>query len=180
MELTEKFNCFAAGFITAILCAAVLWVWSTLKPSLPAMLGEAPDKFATTPVETKQCTTVQVLVPKAKKKAGLPAAIVQDEQASLLAVATVPHLDRPQIASAVLHRDTGKGEIYFTPQPRPWLAFDRRGEAGIGYVWKDDALIWQLDARLELVQAKAIRLAVTGTLDGAGDFVPGVRAWANW
>ena len=186
MAVTDKATGFFFGFVVAMLCAAGIWVWSTFKPSLPAVLGEAPSKFADAKTETVPCKTLQALAPKAKKDVGLPTAVQKDDDTSLLAVAVVPRSDNPMWASAVLHRSTGIGEIYFTPQPLPWLAFNRRGE--IGFSWlplsdKGGEATIRLDVRYEMLQAKALRAGPVGEItekNGEYHWQAGFRAWANF
>lgn len=171
MGVTDKATGFLFGFVVCALCAAGIWAWSTFKPSLPAVLGEAPPKFADAKTETKDCKTVQALVPKAKKDVGLPVAVQKDEQASVLAIREVPRSKKPLFATSVLHRDTGLGEIYFTPQPLPWLAFNKQASVFAGYgVGGNESLksTWRFGARYEFVQAKAINIHVESNLFGDG------------
>lgn len=186
MGVTDKATGFLFGFVTCALCAAGIWVWSTFKPSLPAVLGEAPPKFIGAKTETKECKTLQALAPKAKKDVGLPVAIQKDEDTSLLVVAKVPRSENPLWASAVLHRATGIGEIYFTPQPLPWLAFNRRGEIGLSWLPLTDkggGAVTSLDGRIELMQAKAMRFGVVGSVSEQNSefhWQVGVRTWGNF
>ena len=163
------------GIFLGLLVAAGLYAYKALKPSLPAVLGEAPAKFAGAKTETKDCKTVQALVPKAKKDVGLPIAIQKDDDTSLLAVAVVPRSDNPLWASAVLHRSTGVGEIYFTPQPLPWLAFNRRGALGVAYGARSEAtgFVTRVYGRLDLVQVKRLHAGLLGDIDNAGSWYGG-------
>ncbi len=180
-SIRDRVSAFAFGAVFGLLLAAAGWAWHSLKPSLPAVLGETPNKVVNLPTETKSCTTVQAKAPKAKKALGLPAAVQQDEQASVLAAATVPRTDVPLIASALLHRDTGLGEIYFTPQPRPWLAFDRRWLLGGFYGIRDGQAepVGELFGLYDLAQIKAVHFGPMGHLDTAGRRFLGVGFWAS-
>lgn len=175
MGVTDKSTGFLFGFITCALCAAGIWAWSTFKPSLPAVLGEAPAKFADAKTETVPCKTLQALAPKAKKDVGLPAAVQKDEDTSLLAVAKVPRSDNPLWASAVLHRSTGIGEIYFTPQPTPWLAFNRRWRFGGYYGINDqESGVIMGTAQYEFLQLKRLKATAIGQVDSSSRWFGGV------
>lgn len=170
-----KAKCFGAGAIAGLLCAALLWVWNAYKPSLPAVLGQPAAKVAGIPTETKACTQVQALAPPAKKKLGLPEHVQKDEQASALTAANVPPSDHPLIATALLHRDSGLGEIYFTPQPMPWLAFNRRTAIGVSYGIKDDTngFVTRLYGRLDIIQVKRLHAGLLADVDNAGGWYGG-------
>lgn len=175
-------KCLTTGFVVAALCAGGLWAWSTLKPSLPAVLGQPTDRVANIPTETKPCTQVQALAPPAKKKLDLPEPIQKDEQASVLAAVDVPRTDHPLIATALLHRDTGIGEIYFTPQPLPWIAFNRRATIGVAYGLKDNAngFVTRAYGRLDLMQIKMLHAGLLGDVDNAGGWYAGGFVEARW
>lgn len=150
---------------------AVGMAWLAFKPSLPSVLGVAPPKFADAKTETVPCKTVQALAPNVKEEVGLPVAVQKDEQASVLTIAAVPRSDNPLFATAVLHRDSGIGEIYFTPQPLPWLAFNKQASVFAGYAIAGNESLkstWRAGARYEFVQAKAINIHVEGGLFGDG------------
>lgn len=150
---------------------AIGLAWINFKPSLPSVVGVTPPKFANAKTETKACTTVTALVPKVMEEVGLPAAVQKNEQASVLAIAAVPRSNNPLFATSVLYRDTGIGEIYFTPQPLPWLAFNKQASVSLGYGIGGDENItstWHLGARYEFVQAKAINIHVRGDFFGDG------------
>lgn len=171
MNVTDKATGFFFGFVTCALCAAGIWVWSTFKPSLPSVVGVAPPKFANAKTETVPVKAVQALATKVKKQVGLPVAVQKDDQASVLAIVAVPRSNNPLFATSVLHRDTGLGEIYFTPQPLPWLAFNKQASASFGYgLGGIEGLksTWHAGARYEFVQAKSINIHVEGHYFGDG------------
>jgi hypothetical protein len=99
----------------------------------------------------------------------------------VLAAVDVPRTEAPLIATSLLHRDTGLGEIYFTPRPRPWLAFDRQWTAGVFYVARDDAAapVWRLTGTVDFFQIKALHLGAYGQLDTDGRRAVGAGAWAS-
>lgn len=170
-----------AGIVLGLLLATAAWAWHSVKPSLPAVLAPPATKIAGLATETQPCTTVVALTPAAKKKLGLPPALQQDPQASVLTAADVPRTDHPLIATAVLRRDTGVGEIYFTPQARPWLATDRRWLVGGFYTYRDDAAqpVGELLVMVDLLQIKALHLGAMGHLDTTGRRALGVGVWAS-
>lgn len=172
---------FVAGIVAGLLIAAAVWAWQTVKPSLPAVLAPPAEKIAQVRTETKACTTVQALAEPAKKRLGLPESVRRDPQASVLAAADVPRTDSPLIATPLLHRDTGVTEIYFTPQPRPWLASDRRWLVGGFYVARDEATepVGELVGLYDVFQIKALHVGVLGHLDTTGRRALGVGLWAT-
>ena len=142
------------GIIIGLLLAAVACIWIEYRPS--ARLATSSAKLDGIPVETKSCTTVQMLAAPAKKKLGLPKSIQKDEQAGVLAAIDVPG---SQTAVAVLHRDTGVGEIYLTPQP--WLAFNRRWTFGGFYGVNDrESGVMLGTAEYEFLQLKRLHGAI--------------------
>lgn len=179
--LRDKIPSFVAGTVAGLLLAAIGWAWHSLTPSLPAVLAPPAKKIAGLATETQPCTAVVALTPAAKKKLGLPPALQQDPQASALTAADVPRTDYPLIATSVLHRDTGVGEIYFTPQPRPWLAFDRRWLVGGFVAYRDGAPepVGELLGLYDLVQIKALHVGAMGHLDTTGRRAVGVGVWAS-
>ncbi len=135
MTLGERATHLAIGIGLGVLFCAGVAAWRAVQPPRLATLAPPAAKVAGIPTETVPCTTVRALAAPAKNKLNLPAAVRHDDQASVLAAADVPRTDDPLIATALLHRDTGLGEIYFTPQPRPWLDLDppRRWTFDVGY-----------------------------------------------
>ena len=172
----------AVAFIAGLLVAAGICAWMKYRPSLPAVLGQPTDRVAATHTETKPCTQVQALAPKAKKKLGLPDPIQKDEQASVLTAVDVPRTDHPLIATALLHRDTGIGEIYFTPQPLPWLDFNRRTTLGVAYGFKNNAtgFVARAYTKLDLLQIKRLHAGLLADVDNAGGWYGGGYAELRW
>ena len=173
----------ALGVVLGLLLASAGFAWHSLKPSLPALPGAPSAKVADIQMETKPCKQVQAKEPKAKKKLGLPPPVQQDEQAVVLTAVDVPRTDEPLIATSLLHLDTGLGEIFFTPQPRPWLAFDRRWTAGVFYVARDDVvdsgLVGRLQGTYAAFQVKFLHFGAYGQIDTDKRRAVGVGAWAS-
>jgi hypothetical protein len=122
-----------SGIVIGALIVAIGCAWLKFKPGLPAVLAPTSPKIADIAKETKPCTSVQAFKDPAKKKLNLPEHVQKDEQASVIAAAPVPPSDYPRTATAVLHRDTGIGEIYLQQDTLPWLAFNPRWRFGIFY-----------------------------------------------
>lgn len=181
-SLRHAAKLFGSGVVVGALIVVAGCVWLKYRPSLPAVLGQPTDRVAGIPTETKPCTQVQALAPKAKKKLGLPDPIQKDEQASVLTAVDVPRTDHPLIATALLHRDTGIGEIYFTPQPLPWLDFNRRATLGIAYGFKNNAtgFVARAYTKLDLLQIKRLHAGLLADVDNAGGWYGGGYAELRW
>lgn len=180
-DLRRDAKIVVGSVVATCIAFAIGLAWIAFKPSLPSVLGVVPPKFADAKTETVPCKTVQALAPKVKKEVGLPVAVQKDEQASVLAIAVVPRSDNPLFATSVLHRDTGIGEIYFTPQPRPWLAFDRRWLVGGFYSLRDGQTepVGELLGLYDLAQIKALHVGAMAHLDTTGRRSLGIGVWAS-
>lgn len=175
-DLLRDAKILVVGIVAGLLLAGIGCAWLKFKPSLPSVLGVAPPKFADAKTEAVPCKTVQALLPKVKKQVGLPAAIQKDEQASVLAIAAVPRSDNPLFATAVLHRDTGVGEIYFTPQRLPLFGYYNRWRFG-GYYGFNDAgngSVLLGTAQYEAIQVKSMRLTSIMQVDSSGRWYGGI------
>lgn len=177
MDLIDRAKCFGAGFAVALLCAAVAWSWSTYKPRLPSVLAPTSPKVDDIKTEPKDCTTVQAFKSPAKQKLDLPAHVQKDEQASVIAAAPIPPSDYPRTATAVLHRDTGIGEIYLHDDPLPWISlnYDRRWRATVLYGVRDDsASIWRGTVDYSIARIKALEGVANVQVDSDGRRFAGV------
>ena len=157
------------GAITALLIAGVLiGLLKFINKQSIAVPGETPAKFAKLPKETVPCEQVQALPAKAKKILNLPPAVIKDEQDRLIAVAQVPQVDYPQLAGALLNTKTGVGTIYFTPQPRPWVDFNRRLAIGAAYGIGEDGIEYKAYARWTLMHVKRLHFGVLAEVYDTG------------
>jgi hypothetical protein len=166
-----------------MLVIAGIWANHNLRNlTLPAVLAPTSSKLAGVAREPQPCTTVQAFKPGAKKKLSLPEAIQADPQASVLAAASVPPSDRPRTATALLHRDTGLGEIYLRDDPLPWLAFNRRSALGIAWGAKAGAsgLVTRGYGRVDMLQVKRLHAGLLGDVDSDGGWYAGGFAEVRW
>jgi len=134
--MRDAIRFFGFGMIAGIILAGLAcagWTLWTAPARTVAQLAPTSPKVAKVAKETKDCKTVEVFADISKKKLDLPEHVQMDEQASVLAAAPVPPSDYPRTATAVLHRDTGVGEIYLRTDPLPWLAIESRWRFGIFY-----------------------------------------------
>lgn len=167
----------AVAFIAGLLVAAGICAWMQYRPSLPAVVAPPAKKFEDVAKETKDCKTIEAYAPKIKKKLGLPESVQKDDSISVIATADVPRTEHPLIASALLNRGTGIGEIAFTPQPLPWLA--RADGLAVGAFWgaSDETTgAVRIYARYELVQTKRVRWLAGGSLETGARWFAGIGA----
>ncbi len=175
MNWTDSIKGFVVGAAAASLLFAGLWAWNEFQPSLPASLGETPNEIASTPTETVPCKTAQALPSSVKEDIGLPPAVVKNEQERLIAVVNVPQVDFPMTAGALLNTDTGMGQIYFTPQPYPWTAFNPRWTFGGFYGINDkESGVVMGQAHYQFVQVKRLHVTATGQVDTSSRWFIGV------
>lgn len=134
--------------------------------------------------ESLPCNTVEAYKPVAKKKLSLPPAI-KDDPAKVVTSSTdvQPDLNQHRIVS-VFDVDTGKTVAYNQTMPLPWLAVDRRGEAGLSYGYRRSEAVIRLEARQSLLDIKAVRVGVVASVDkpigGRADAYIGIGAWYRW
>ena len=147
----------------------------SFKPSLPSAIGVAPPKYAEAPTTTVPCKTVEAMADKVKKEVGLPAQVQADKQSKVLAVVEVPQSDNPLFATSLLHLDTGVGEIHFTPQPLPWLAFNKRWRFSAHYGINDkESGVVMGGAQYEAIQIKGLHISAIGQVDTSSRYFVGV------
>lgn len=161
----------AGGAIVAAGCA-----WLKLRPSLPSVLAPPAPELAREQTRTLDCKPVIVYRDKVEKKLDLPAAVRRDPDKHVVAASKVPASDHPHTMTAVYDERTGGVDMYLRRDPLPWLGFDARKELGIAYGLKRDAdaAVARLHGKLDLVQIKALRGGLLGTIDSDGDWFAGV------
>lgn len=169
------------GLIVAIGCA-----WIQYRPSLPSVLATPAKELAKEETKTLQDKPVVVYREKVKDKLGLPESIKKDATKHVVNSTQVEASDRPTTVTAVYDDQTGVVDLFKRQDRLPWLAFYRRYEIGLSWLPLTDkggSAVMSIDGRIELLQAKALRFGVTGTMsEQAGDFhwQVGVRTWANF
>jgi hypothetical protein len=161
MDKLQRIQDAFVGAFIGFLISFIITLW-THKPA-PAVPGETPKQFAG-PKEIVPCDKIQALPSKKKKELGLPPAVVKEETERLIAVAAVPMSDGPQLAGALINTKTGLGSIYFEPQPRPWVAFNRRWAVGYAYTYGDGDTESKIYGRWELLQVKRIHVGAVAEL----------------
>lgn len=184
-DLRQRIYCvglgIAIGLLLAAFAAAGIAAWKTWWPSLPSVLAPTSPKVDDIKTETKDCKTVQAFKDPAKRKLDLPEHVQKDEQASVIAAAPIPPSDYPRTATAVLHRDTGIGEIYLHDDPMPWVSFSRRWTVGAFYGVRDDVTqpVMRFTGLYKLAQIKALHIGIQGQIDTDGRRFGGIGAWAS-
>lgn len=169
------------GLIVAIGCA-----WIQYRPSLPSVLATPAKELAKEETKILKGMPVAVHRAKVKDKLGLPESIKKDATKHVVNSTQVEASERPTTVTAVYDDQTGVVDLFKRQDRLPWLAFNRRHEIGLSWIPLTDkggpAEI-SIDGRIELLQAKALRFGVTGSVsEQAGDFhwQAGFRAWANF
>lgn len=174
------------GIFISILVAAAIYAYKTLRPSLPSILATPAKELAKEETKTLKDKPVVVYREKVKAKLGLPESIKKDATKHVVNSTQVEASDRPTTVTAVYDDQTGVVDLFKRQDRLPWLAFYRRYEIGLSWLPLTDkggSAVMSIDGRIELLQAKALRFGVTGTMsEQAGDFhwQVGVRTWANF
>ncbi len=183
----QQANLVGLGIVVGLVLAVVLFGgWKIYRAMQPSTLVAAIAPPAASTVgdkrETKDCKTIEAYTPKIKNKLKLPESVQKDDNISVIATADTPRDDRPYIASALLNRTTGIGEIAFTPQPYPWLALNRRAALGLAYGIKDDSdgFVTRIHGRLDLLQVKRLHAGLLGSVDSDGDWYVGGSVEMRW
>jgi len=151
------------AYIAGILTAAIICAGVTLKRQVPAQIATTVDLGKP---ETLKCRDVI-----AYKDKTIPGNVLAKTR-----IAPSAHVTTE---TAVL-KDNGVTELYTSQEPLPWIAFNRRREAGISYGFSDLGTAARFDGSLELVQIRSLHAGLTGTVDSSGRWFGGARVWANW
>lgn len=178
----QQANLVGLGIVVGLVIAVVAFggwkIYRAMQPSaLVAAIAPPASSTSGDKKNTEDCKTIEAYAPKIKKKLGLPESIQKDDSISVIATADVPRTEHPLIASALLNRGTGVGEIAFTPQPLPWLA--RGNGLAVGALWgaSDETTgAVRIYARYELAQTKRVRWLAGGSLETGARWFAGVGA----
>lgn len=174
---------FAYGFGSGALLTAVLTVWvcqdrapGVAQPGAiaPALRGEATVRH--------DCKPLVVYRDRVKRELGIPAEVEKDPARQVAAATVVPASDRPHTVSAVAHLETGQVTMFVRPDPLPWLERRTAYELGLAYGFKDDAdeAVARVTGQADLVQIKALRFGLTGSIDSDGGWFGGVGVAVRW
>ena len=176
----------AAVGILAVLLAAVTWFYFRPQPAPVSTPVLAQPSKAVSHVGTEILTMpVKVYKPEAKKLLNLPQNVTSDPAKHVAASSTIKPDDHPHTVSTVIDDKTGEVTTYDVREPLPWLAVNSHGEAGIGYGMKYSpgrgfGPMARIVVRQDLLNIKAARVSVQGTLDQDGSAFGGVFVTATW
>lgn len=166
-----------AALAACIVCAWLIWEWQT-RPAPPPVsvsvpLPEAPQA-ANQPTER---VVVKTVVVYKDRPVPLPGAATTEK---VTATARLEAEERPYTLSATLDTETGQSRIWAQAEPLPWLAITTHGEAGLAYGLRDGAPVWRLSARQDVIQVKAVKAGLVGTVDSDGEWFAGVGVRVGW
>lgn len=129
---------------------------------------------------------VKTYAPKAKAAAKLPPAVQASAAAVVLKSSRIAASDRPQTVTAVLDTETGETKQYVVDEPLPWLDTTVRSDAGVYLGVKRGEPTLRAQARVQLMQVKALTLGALASADmplngeRPGEAFIGVGAWMQW
>lgn len=184
--MIRDFRLCAIAFICGLLVAGGICAWMKYSPSLPSALATPAKELAKEETQTLKDKPIAVHRAKVKDKLGLPESVKKDATKHVVNSTQVEASERPTTVTAVYDDQTGVVDLFKRQDRLPWLAFYRRYEIGLSWLPLTDkggSAVMSIDGRIELLQAKALRFGVTGTMsEQAGDFhwQVGVRTWANF
>lgn len=122
--------------------------------------------------------------PTARGKAliKLPASVIEDAGKYVTDSSDIPSSSHRQVVTQVIDVTTGSTEAYVTTLDDPWLARDTTGSVTLDYGFKRNVTtpVARLNVRQELLQVKAIRLGVSGSVYSDGDYFVGIGAEYKW
>jgi hypothetical protein len=180
---------FAAVGTLAIVAAGWLY-WAAHKPVEKAgevAIAKPAPEVASAPRIDKPLKSVKVYKGGStiKDKLNLPPAVVADQKTEVIASSKIEAGERPRTVTTVINTETGASETYVRTDPRPWLAFERRGEIGAYYGIKAGEPTIRIQARQDFVQVKALHIGVIGSVDrtmatGHTDYFVGVGVSYRW
>ena len=177
-------NTFASHSIAAIAGAALVagaCAYNTLKKiTAPSILAQPAKELKNAKTETLDRRPVIVYHDRVKRDLSLPEMAVKDPEKKVTASTKVSASDFPNTVTSVYDTGTGATDLYIRRDPLPWLAMTTRYELGIGYGSSDNGSVTRMDGSVELLQLKAIRLGLVGTLDSSGAYYGGGRLWVRW
>jgi hypothetical protein len=108
---------------------------------------------------------LQAYKPAVKAKLKLPAAVVANPDAHVVASSKVKADDRPHTITTVLNSETGKFDTYDRTDPLPWLAPNTTTHISAYYGLKNSEQVIRLQVQQEFVRVKALRIEATASVD---------------
>lgn len=118
-----------------------------------------------------------------KKKLGLSKEVVENKSKAVIASSKIKASERDHTFTTTIDTDTGATETYIRTDPRPWVAYESRGEVGAYYGLKNNQPTIRIQARQDFIQVKALHLGVVGSVDvaqGKPDFFIGAGVSYKW
>lgn len=171
-----------SGIVVGLLIGFGLCTLYDRLSHVQSVLAPPAKEIVKTKTVVKDCTGIETYEPKAKDRLDLPTEVAKNPNADVVAATRIAGDERPHTISAVYDSDTMKVSLYDRRDPLPWLAFDVRRTASLSYGIKDDApgAIVRATGRLDLVQIKAARIGLQGSVDSDGGYFIGVGVEARW
>lgn len=171
----------AIGFVLGLITAGAVCAYNTIsKITHPSVLAQPAKELKHAKTETLTCKPVIVFQDRVKRDLNLPETVVKDPDRKVTASVKVPASEYHNTVSSVYDTGTGATDMFIRRDKLPWLAMTTRYELGIGYGASDNGSVTRLDGSVELLQVKALRLGLVGTLDSSGAYYGGGRVWARW
>ena len=124
--------------------------------------------------------TIQAHAPHVKRDLQLPAAVQADAKQHVIASSRTANDERRHTVTTLVDAETGAVTSYDRVEPQPWLAVNTRSEVGVFYGIKSGDPVLRLHAKQDLLQVKALRIGIVGTLDSDADYFVGIGAAARW
>ena len=173
--MTAKILAFKDAFLLIVAISVVLfaiswgWHWyrehgAPVEKSLPAIIAwevaHQPHELA----DMKAPPEVIAGGKRVKENLNLPASVVQQDSKKVTGAATTKADGHRHTITSVLDTSTGKTTMYDRVDPLPWFQFLTSGRVGAYYGTNDQGAAAMLLLEQDLLQVKALRLGVIGTV----------------
>jgi len=156
------------GLLALIVVGWLYWESRHIPEKVAQVVIATPSKeVKNTPKKTVKPKQVEVYNGgvKLKAKLNLPAALIHDDQQSVIASSKIPAGEHSKTVTTVLNTESGKSETYVRTDPLPLIAYESRGEIGAYYGIKRGEPTIRIQARHDFVQVKALHIGVIGSID---------------
>lgn len=167
-------------------------VWSRFSPGSPPVGVHVPATPApavaalptlATPIKSG---SVRTYTPAAKARLKLPDSVQAAPQQQVIAASTVKPDSHAYTLTTLVDTDTGEVTTLQRREPLPWLARDPSGHVDLLLGYRDGGPVARLSLTQNLLQVKAWRLGVGGSitqsLGGRPDteWLVGINLGINW
>jgi len=179
----DHFKTFAAGLVMGLVIAGGICAYNTINRMIPQSVLATPSKeLAKIEKETLKDKPVVVYKAKAKKELGLPESVKSDPDKHVTASTSIPGDEYPRTITSVYDSGLGSTEMYVRQDPLPFIGFNRRNALGVSYGARDGVSggVLRADGRIEVIQVKAVRGAIIGSIDTSGGWFAGFGAEVRW